>query len=119
MDGMNQVRLRFILFPVFMLPLGIVFGSYSAESHVSRAGLTCVQEKIVSFGFTSPRITLAEMAAIITWQDQAKKVFPGYGKWALAQRRSMRCRKYKSSTHYQCQTSATPCRMKKGKEEIS
>lgn len=116
---MTQVRLRFILFPIFMFPLGLVLGSYSTESYISRAGLTCAQQKIVSFGYTHKQIAFAEMAAIIIWQNKAKRDTPGYGKWPLAQKRTMKCRLYKSSTHYQCLVSATPCRIKNSSGNIS
>lgn len=119
MGHMNQVRLRFVLFPVFMFPIGLMLSSHSAESYLSRAGLTCSQQRLVSFGYPHQRVALAEMAAIIVWQKQAVTDLPGYGKWPLAQGRNMKCRFNKSSKYYRCQVSATPCRIKKGKEKIS
>lgn len=119
MDHMSQVRHRFVLFPLFMFPVGLMLSSHSAESFISRAGLTCAYTKLVSYGFTSPQLALAEMEAIIMWQNTAKMDHPGYDKWPLAQGRKMKCHLIKNSTHYQCLVSARPCRMKKAKANIS
>jgi len=90
-----------------------MISAYYSESHFVPAGLTCMSDKVVSFGFTHKRVALAEMAAIITWQQKSEKTNPGYGKWPLAQKRNMKCRLYKRSTHYQCLVSAWPCRVDK------
>ena len=113
MRHMKYMRDRIILFVMFLVPLGAMASAYVSTSYSVPAGLTCKSDKVVSFGFTHKRIAFAEMAAIITWQNRAEKQSPGFGKWPLARKRNMKCRLYKSSTHYQCQVSAWPCRTDK------
>jgi len=107
---MKYMRHSIILFVMFFVPLGAMASAYISASVTVPTGMSCVSNKVISFGYTSKRIALAEMAAIITWQNRVEKVNPGYGSWPLAQKRNMKCRLYRSSTHYQCEVSAWPCR---------
>ena len=75
--------------------------------------LTCSKERIVAFGWTSKRVSMAELAAIAKWQDIVKPKFPGFDQWHQAYKHSMSCRKFEDSGHYQSEVSATPCHFKK------
>ncbi|GBE43886.1 MAG TPA: hypothetical protein ENH05_07615 [Rhizobiales bacterium] len=103
----------YILFVMFAAPLGILFATQGAGAPPERADMTCVDKRVTSYGYTHPQVALAELAAIVTWQGDAEKKNPGLSNWHLARGRSMNCRQFKKSGHFQCVLSATPCRMNK------
>ncbi len=103
----------YILFAMFAAPLGILFAAQAAVAPAKRADMTCADKKLVSYGYTHKQVALAELAAIITWQAEAERKKPGLNAWHLAEKRTMRCRQFKKSTHFQCVISAIPCRMNK------
>ena len=66
MRRMNYMRHSIILLVMFLVPLGAMASTYFSESFSVPAGMSCVSNKVVSFGYTHRRIALVEMAAIIT-----------------------------------------------------
>ena len=102
-----------LLFVIFAAPLGILLGTRVATAPAEPAGLICADKKLVAYGYTHPQVSFAEMAAIVTWQLEAKETAPGMSEWHLARKRTMKCRLFRKSNHYQCVLSATPCRMER------
>ena len=97
---------------IFAVLCGAIIATHAAVQEKFPDGVTCTDHRIASYGYTHKQIALAEFAAISTWQREAEKKDPGFGQWHQAHRRSMKCRVYKNSAHFQCIVSARPCRYK-------
>jgi len=101
---------------VVIILAGLVGGiavTFASVSEIYPDNLSCTKERVVAFGWTSKRVTMAELAAIAKWQEIVKPKFPGFEQWHQAYKRSMSCRRFLNSGHYQCEVSATPCHFKK------
>ena len=107
-DPMNSNTTLFLIFSVL---IGAIAATSALTAVNYPQGVTCTGKRVASYGFTNKQIALAELAAIITWQNETEKKKPGFGAWHLANGRSMKCRLFKDSAHFQCQVSALPCRV--------
>lgn len=99
-----------ILFSFFAVVIGAIAATHAYTTAPIADGISCSDKRMASYGYTHKRITMAEFAAIVIWQRDTEKRDPGYGNWHLAQKRNMKCKLYRSSSHYQCIVSAKPCR---------
>lgn len=92
----------------------VLIGAFAAANAMTTVhipdGVTCAGKRMASYGYTHKRITMAEFAAIVIWQRDTEKRDPGFGNWHLAHKRTMKCKIFKNSSHYQCVVSAQPCR---------
>ncbi|GAB4227042.1 MAG: hypothetical protein Kow0032_05550 [Methyloligellaceae bacterium] len=102
---------------VLFILLGAVIAAFGAASYFDRpshyAGLECARERIVAFGWTNKDRVLAEMAAILQWERQARaRKAAAYTQWVHARDRYLSCRNMQGKSHHiQCKISATPCRL--------
>ncbi|MDH3579748.1 MAG: hypothetical protein OEM91_03895 [Hyphomicrobiales bacterium] len=97
----------------------LIFGGWTAHyfnrEPMEFAGVSCSQERVVTFGWTNEDRARAELAAILRWKSETKKLRLGaaYGEWHHAQDRFLRCRRIGGRDgQFQCKISATPCRPK-------
>ena len=100
-----------ILFLIFTILIGAIAAAQAFTTLPVPDGVSCAGKRIASFGFTHKQLAMAELAAIITWQKETKEKVPGFSQWHLSFKRTMRCRKFKDSAHFQCTVSALPCRI--------
>ncbi len=98
----------------FAVMVGGIAATHALTTEPLPDGMTCQSERVAVFGWTDPRRAMAELAAITKWQQEAEKQRPGWGKWHLARKRSLSCREFKASAHFQCVISGTPCTLKGG-----
>lgn len=108
-------------FAVVIVLAGLVGGiaaTYAAVADTPPENLTCAGERVVVFGWTSRQVSMAELAAIAKWQHIVKTKFPGFDQWHQAYKRSLNCRLFGGSNHYQCQVAATPCRFKDSSSQV-
>lgn len=98
---------------IFSLFEGLI-GSFAAAHTLTTLnlaeGVSCTDKRLASYGYTHKRIALAEFAAIRTWQMEAEENDPGFGNWHLSHKRTMKCRLFRDSAHFQCVVSAAPCK---------
>ncbi|MDA7947990.1 MAG: hypothetical protein MPJ78_11005 [Hyphomicrobiaceae bacterium] len=104
------MKRSFGLFAFFVLMVGGIVATHALTSESMPDGLTCQPDRLAAFGWTDQRLAMAELAAITKWQTEVEEKSPGSGNWHLAQRRSMKCRAFKNSSHFQCVVSAKPCK---------
>lgn len=86
---------------------------YFNQTSIKYAGLDCYDGRVATFGWTNSDRSRAELAAILRWKDQTKKLGLGaaYGEWHHAQGRFLKCRRIGGPKgQFQCKVSATPCR---------
>ena len=74
--------------------------------------LACAERRVAAFGSGHTSASIAEFSAIVGWMDKAAELGPRFDDWALAQKRSMRCRRVGRTPYLQCQVGALPCRPK-------
>lgn len=88
------------------------WAAYYVSKPPQYAGLACSRDRVATFGWTHRERALAEMAAIMRWQQKAEEVGLEFTEWHHAQRRSLYCRTYGNGRGiYQCRISGTPCRL--------
>ena len=109
-DPMKRSHTLILIFTVLIVAIAAT-QTYTTTQYAQ--GVSCAEERIASFGFTHKQVSLAELAAIATWQREAEEKEPGFGNWHQASRRSMKCKLFKDSNHYQCVVSARPCKFDK------
>jgi hypothetical protein len=103
----------YILFSIFAVLFGTLAVAHSATTIHIPDGVSCTDKRMVSNGYSNKQIALAELAAIVKWQKQTEERDPGFGNWHQALKRSIKCKPYKNTSHFQCVVSATPCRLDK------
>ena len=103
----------YILFSTFAVLAGTLAFVHSATTIQIPEGVSCTDKRMVSNGYSSKQIALAEFAAIVKWQKQTEERDPGFGKWHQAHKRTIKCKPFKNSSGFQCVVSATPCRVDK------
>lgn len=111
-----MARQHHILIALAVLIFAGWIAHYFNESEVSYAGLSCSDERVATFGWTNKDRSRAELAAILRWKSETKKLGLGapYGEWHNAQERFLRCRRVGGPKgQFQCKISATPCRPEK------
>lgn len=101
---------NYILFSLFAGLIGSLAAAHAFTIPKVADGVSCTKKHLASYGYTHKRIALAEFAAIRIWQMEAEERDPGFGQWHLSHKRSMNCRLFKESSHFQCTVSATPCK---------
>ncbi|MGI9387554.1 MAG: hypothetical protein ACR2OX_08995 [Methyloligellaceae bacterium] len=104
-----------ILVALALLILGGWTAHYFNQGPVGFAGVSCSNERVATFGWTNGDRARAELAAILRWKEQTKKLKLGadYGEWHNARDRFLRCRRIGGPDgQFQCKISATPCRAK-------
>ena len=104
------MKRSYALILIFTVLIGAIAATQAYKTVEYAEGVSCANKRIASFGFTHKQVALAELAAIATWQREAEKKEPGFGDWHLANRRSMKCKLFRGSKHYQCVVSARPCK---------
>ena len=107
------MKRSYSLFLIFSALLGALAAADAASTQTFPEGLSCSKSRIVAFGWTDKRVSLAELAAIRKWQQEAAQKFPGFGSWHMSHKRTMKCQLFRDSSHFQCQVSARPCRLDK------
>ena len=100
----------YILVIILAVLVGGIAATYVAIAETHPDNVTCANQRLVAFGWTHKQKSLAELAAILRWQQTVEAERPGFGQWHQAYKRSLSCRIFKDSRHYQCQLSAKPCR---------
>ncbi len=103
----------YILFSIFAVLFGTLAFVHSATTIRIPEGVSCTDKRMVSYGYTRKQIPLAELVAIVKWQKQTEERDPGFGNWHQAHKRTMKCKSNKTSSHFKCVVSATPCRFDK------
>lgn len=95
---------------------GILVFTYAtqAETEPVSGDRVCLEQRAVEFGWTAEYVGLAEMAAIIRWQEAVAETDPGYANWHQAGNRYLVCLDINGSDHKQCEVSARPCRYEDG-----
>jgi len=107
------MKSSYVLVTVLTGLVGGVAATFTAVVDSPPKHLTCSGTRVVAYGWTSKRQSLAELAAISKWQKQVKSELPGYDQWHQAYKRRMNCQLFEDSSHFQCEVSATPCHFKK------
>ena len=98
----------------FGLLVGGIVTTHALTTDRLPDGLACQSERLAAYGWTDKRQSMAELAAIRAWQKEAAERDPEAGHWHLARKRSMSCRAFENSAHFQCVVSAKPCKMTGG-----
>lgn len=97
-----------------ILMLGALIGAlaftYSMQAEPAPTNLVCAEKRVVEFGWTNDSQALAEMAAIMRWQETMAEKNPDLAEWHLAQDRALSCRQLPDSEQIQCSISGLPCR---------
>jgi len=107
------MKRTFILVIILAILVGGVAATLAAVDKTSPKYLACAEKRVVVYGWTSRQRSMAELAAIAKWQNKVKTERPGFDQWHQAYKRTMNCRLFEDSSHYQCEVSATPCYYKK------
>lgn len=110
----NEMRKSY--FVLYALAAMIVFGwgahYVDLEGEPKHPGLACASERVSTFGWTHEDEALAEMAAILRWKRETKKIGASFAEWHNARGRHLQCRTIGGPEgHYQCEISALPCRL--------
>jgi hypothetical protein len=78
------------------------------------AGLACSDKRVITYGWTHPDRSRAELAAIVRWKETTQKRGAAFAEWHHAQNRHMKCRTIGGPNgQYQCTVSALPCELAK------
>ncbi len=75
------MKRTYVLFTVLALLVGGVVATVAAVADIPPDNLNCSEERVVVFGWTSNRQSLAELAAIAKWQGKVKSKLPGFDQW--------------------------------------
>jgi hypothetical protein len=106
----SPMNRNYIIFSLFAGLIGSFAAAHALTTLKVADGVSYTGKRLASYGYTHKRIALAEFAAIRTWKREAEENDPGFGNWHLSHKRTMKCRLFKSSAHFQCIVSATPCK---------
>ncbi len=104
------MKQSYILVIILAVLVGGIAATYAAIAEVHPDKVTCAEARVVAFGWTHRQKALAELAVILRWQQMVETEQPGFGQWHQAYKRTLSCRMFKDSKHFQCQLSAKPCR---------
>ncbi len=107
------MKRTYLLFTVLVLLVGGVVATVASVADTPPENLNCSEKRLVIYGWTSKRQSMAELAAIAKWQDRVRSKLPGFDQWHQAFNRKMTCQIIKESSHYQCEVSAIPCHYNK------
>jgi hypothetical protein len=73
----------------------------------------CSAGRVAVFGYGNRSEPVAELAAIVRWEEEATaKYGKSFGEWALAQDRSLKCKRWRQTPYRQCKIAALPCKPK-------
>ncbi len=108
-----MAKQHYILVSLGILIFAGWIAHYFHEPEIEYVGLSCSDQRVATFGWTNRDQARAELAAILRWKHETKKLGleSGYGEWHHAQGRFLQCRRIGGPTgQFQCKISATPCR---------
>lgn len=97
--------------------LSLTFSQIAAAS--TEAEMTCLKP-VKRTGPANLSQSFANMKAIVFWTEMVRKKHgKEYAIWHYAKKKSVRCKKGKSSQYFYCDVAATPCAPKTSEEETA